>query len=416
MISEIPAQTKRLIYVIGTYPLLTTTFIDREIERLRQSGIDIQVIAMRRPDADTPFSEAQQALRQGVDYLLPVNGIQLLLSHCYFVLKRPVYYLRTLFYLLTRTHPTIKARFKTLLHFGEGVYAAYLLRNRPFRELHAHFVDRAATVALVAGRLLDKPYSLSVHAGADIFVDPVLLTEKIRSARRVATCTRFNIAHIESLIGQDLTDKVAHIYHGLELEKYHPVTVNGARRPLILAVGQLAERKGFHWLIQACQRLKERSYSFECRIIGRGPQQQALHDLITHLSLQDTVFLCGALPHDEVIDWYGQATCFVLPCIQSQDGNLDGIPNVLAEAMAMQLPVISTTVSAIPELIRHEVSGLLVPPKDDTALSAAIARLLDTPDLRQRLGRNARQHIVETFDVNKNVDQFATALWPEWMN
>lgn len=411
-----PSEIKRLIYVIGTYPLLTTTFIDREIEQLRQSGVDIQVVAMRRPDAGTPFSAAQKGLQQGVIYLLPPDGWQLFLSQLYFLLKRPFRTLHTLAYLLTRSHPGPKARLKTLFHFGESVYAAYLLRKRPFRELHAHFVDRAATVALVVGRLLDKPYSLSVHAGADIFVDPVLLPEKIGGARHVATCTRYNITHLETLIGRDLTHKMTHIFHGLDLAHYRPAANGrGAERPLILAVGQLAARKGFHHLIQTCYHLKACGHAFTCRIIGQGPQQQALQQHIDRLSLTDTVFLCGALPHDEVINWYRQATCFVLPCIRSEDGNLDGIPNVLAEAMAMQLPVISTTVSAIPELIQDEVNGLLVPPEDDEALGMAIARVLHDPDLCTRLGTRARQHILDTFDVACNVHQFAATLWPEWI-
>lgn len=409
---------KTLVYVIGTYPLLTTTFIDREIETLRRWGIEIQVVAMRHPAADTPFSAAQKMLQKGVIYLLPVDWLQLLLAHVYFVCQRPWCYLQTLFYLLSRQHANHKARVKTLFHFGQGVYTAYLLRKRPFRELHAHFVDRAATVALVAGRLLGKPYSLSIHAGADIFVEPVLLSEKIVEARHIATCTQYNKSYIETLIGRDLTDKMTHIYHGLELANYQPTTTNGhnQERPLILSVGQLAERKGFHWLIQACHRLQKQGYAFTCRIVGHGPQYQELRELITRLSLEDTVILCGALPHEEVINWYQQAVFFVLPCIQSKDGNLDGIPNVLAEAMALQLPVISTTVSAIPELVQDEVNGLLVPPEDDAALSAAMARLLAEPGLRTDLGKRARQSVFDTFDIECNVHRFAATLWPEWIN
>lgn len=376
---------------------------------------------MRRPDPNTPFSTTQKSLQEDVLYLLPADLRKLLLSQVYFILRRPYRYLQTLFYLLSRSHPSIKARLKTIFHFGEGVYAAYLLRRRPFRELHAHFVDRAATVSLVIGRLLNKPYSLSIHAGADIFVNPVLLAEKIDNARSVVTCTRFNMTHIESLVGPDLTQKITHIYHGLELDKYQPSVANSRKtkdrnRPLILGVGQLAERKGFHHLIQACRRLKQQGYRFDCRIIGQGPQRQNLQELIDTYSLQDTVFLCGALPHNDVIDWYRRATCFVLPCIQSQKGNLDGIPNVLAEAMAMQLPVVSTTVSAIPELIQHEENGLLVPPGDVVALSAAISTLFDQPERCKRLSKNARQHVLDAFDVVCNVNHFAATLWPDWTN
>lgn len=404
-----------LVYIIGTYPLLTTTFIDREIEMLRKWGIAVQVVAMRRPAADTPFSASQQALQQGVIYLLPVAWLTLIAAHLTFLFTRPFTYLQTAVYLLTRPHPRPSAHVKTLLHFGQGVYTAYLLRKRPFLELHAHFVDRAATVALVAGRLLNKPYSLSIHAGADIFVDPVLLPEKVAEARHIATCTRYNITHVEGIVGRDLSSKITHINHGLDLDLYRPVP-DPAPRPLILSVGQLAERKGFHHLIHACAELKRSGYDFTCRIIGRGPLHDALQADIHARGLDNTVFLCGALPHDDVIDWYRRATLFVLPCIQSQNGNLDGIPNVLAEAMAMRLPVVSTCVSAIPELVTDGTTGLLVPPADDAALTTALARLLDDPALRKTLGTNGRATVLNSFDITHNIHTFAATLWPEWID
>jgi len=302
----------------------------------------------------------------------------------------------------------------TALHFAEGVYAAHLLRKEQFHELHAHFVDRAATVALVIGRFLDKPYSLSVHAGPDIFVDPVLLPEKIIEARHVATCTRYNKSHLEALVGQDLEHKISCIHHGLDLKNYQPDPTVSNERPLILSVGQLTARKGFAHLIQGCYELKKRGYVFACHIVGRGPQQQELEALITRLSLQDVVVLCGALPHQEVIEKYNQATMFVLPCVQSSNGNLDGIPNVLAEAMVMDVPVITTNISGIPELISHRVNGLLIAPGDDAALVSAMSQLFDESALRQELGRNGRQSVIEEFDVEHNVRQFAVTLWPEW--
>jgi glycosyltransferase involved in cell wall biosynthesis len=132
------------------------------------------------------------------------------------------------------------------------------------------------------------------------------------------------------------------------------------------------------------------------------------------LSLEDTVTLHGALPHEQVIGHYKQATLFVLPCIKSKDGDMDGIPNVLAEAMAMRVPVVSTDISGVPELIEDQVNGLLIPSGDDDALAAAVARLFDDPALRKRLGRGGRQSIVDNFDVKRNVRQFAATLWPDW--
>lgn len=407
---------KRLVYIIGTYPLLTTTFIDREILQLRQWGVDIQVASIRRPPPDVPLSDTQLELQKDVLYLLPVNIFILALSHLYFAFTRPRAYLGSLFYLLTRAHPGFGERIKTLLHFGEGVYAAYLLREQDFRELHAHFIDRAATLTLVIGRLLGKPYSMSIHAAEDIFVHPILLDEKIEAARHVATCTQFNKMHIETLIGRNLEGKVSHIPHGLDINKYQPNGLDLPEIPFILAVGQLSERKGFSYLLQACHILKNHGVRFKCQIIGKGSQLQSLTDMIASLSLEDCVTLCGALPHEEVIDRYKKASMFVLPCVQSVDGNMDGIPNVLLEAMAMKLPVISTRVSAIPELIVDNVNGVLVEPEDPDELARAIQTLIESPQEAILLGRYGRESVMAEFDVASNVWRFATTLWPEWFH
>jgi colanic acid/amylovoran biosynthesis glycosyltransferase len=404
-----------LVYLIGTYPGLTTTFIDREIKILRRWEVDLQIVAVRRPPDGTPLSKDQQELQRGVIYLLPVaSWLNFIAAHLYFAFLHPRPYFKTVVYLVTRPHPSLKFRFKTFLHFVEAVYAAYLLRRRDFYELHAHFVERAATLALVIGRLLNKPYSVSIHAGPDIFVEPILLREKIAEARHVVTCTLYNKSHVESIVGRDLSDKISNIHHGLDLSQYQPgpIIVNG--KPLVISVGQLVERKGFVQLIRACYTLKNQGYDFSCHIVGRGPQQEELENLINQLALQDTVTLCGALPHEEVIEKYKQAVMFVLPCLKSKSGNMDGIPNVLAEAMVLQIPVISTDVSAIPELLKDQVNGLMVPSEDNAALVAAMARLLDDPGLRQALGKNGRQAIMNVFDVERNVRQFATTLWPVW--
>lgn len=409
-----PTRGEKLIYVVGTYPLLTTTFIDREILQLRQWGLDVQVVSIRRPPSNIPLSNVQLDLQREVLYLLPVDVPKLFLSHLHFAFNCPRTFFGTLVYLLTRPHPGFAQRIKTFLHFGEGVYAAYLLRGQYFREFHAHFIDRAATLALVMGRLLGKPYSLSIHAAEDIFVHPILLDEKIREARHAVTCTRYNKSHLEALLGRNLDPQVSHIPHGLDLTQYPQDVASSEINHLILAVGQLVERKGFVNLIEACHILKGRGYEFQCQIIGEGAQHQTLADLIARLSLEDCVTLCGAIAHEEVVERYKKAGMLVMPCIQSADGNLDGIPNVLFEAMAMQIPVIATRISAIPELIVDDVNGMLVGPGDRLDLADAMETLIDSPQKALRLGRNGRESILAEFNIECNVRRFATTLWPEW--
>ncbi|HEX6289299.1 MAG TPA: glycosyltransferase [Herpetosiphonaceae bacterium] len=410
--SSSEAAGLRLTYIIGTYPSLTTTFIDREIIALRAAGVDVRVVSIRRTTG--VLSAEQQALQEAVTYLLPVVWVRLLLSHMYFSLRHARRYFATLCYLASRTHPTEQARWMTLLHFGEGVYAAYLIRNHACDALHAHFAERAATVTLVMSRLLGKPYSLSIHAGPDIFVQPVLVGEKIEHAAHVVTCTHANQRQVESIVGPELGRKIICVHHGLDLERYQATPVNAIPQPVIVSVGQLAERKGFAVLIAACRLLRDQGYTFVCRIIGQGPLHGTLATQIRQLGLEETVHLCGALPHEAVIEEYRCATVFALACQRSTDGDMDGLPNVLAEAMSMQLPVVSSAISAIPELVEHEVSGLLVPPHDPAALAAALGRLLDDASLRDRLGKHARRTVTERFDSKRNVARLAALLWPDW--
>jgi glycosyltransferase involved in cell wall biosynthesis len=405
-------KNKKIVYIIGSYPLLTTTFIDREIMRLDQSGIDLQIFSIRHPNKATPLSSFQYQLQQRVIYLLPINIWRLFASHFYFAFSRPKKFFGTLAYLLTRPHPNLTARIKTILHFGEGVYFAYFLRNQNIFEIHAHFLDRATVLALVAKRLLEIPYSISIHAGADIYVSPVLIREKLIEARHAVTCTQYNKKHLESLIGRDASQKITFVPHGLDASSY--ISENGNHgKQTILAVGQLKMRKGFLQLIEVCKMLNDRGYDIRCEIIGEGPLRETLEQKISDFSLEDKVILCGAQPHEEVLKRYRRATLFVMPCIQTEDGDVDGIPNVLLEAMAMRIPVISTKISAIPELIRDQKNGILVSPNNQEELFDAITHLLESPEKRAELGEIGRQTVLSDFDIEKNIDKFVKTLWPE---
>jgi colanic acid/amylovoran biosynthesis glycosyltransferase len=398
-------RTPRLAYVIGTYPVPTTTFIDREIQALRRLGADVQVISIRRP-AGSGLSERQLLLHSGVHYVLPVRAGDLLRSHLGFLVSRPGRYVRTLIYLLSRPHPNFRSRTKTVLHFGLGVHVARLIRDRyPADHLHAHFVDRAALVALVAGRLLERSFSATAHAN-DIYVDPVLLPEKIASAKFVATCTRHNGAHLRSAVNGASEGKVRCIYHGLDLSEYAPGPYPQRDRPLILSVGQLKHKKGFHHLLDACRILVERGVSFDCQIVGEGPMREELTARIVELDLRPRVRLLGALPHEAVVEKYRETTIFALPCVTGPDGDRDGIPNVILEAMAMGLPVVSTRHSGIPEAVEDGRTGLLVPPEDPEEIANAIARLLEDALLRERLGSRGRERVKEVFDVEANARAF----------
>lgn len=399
-----------LAYLIGTYPLLTTTFIDREIQALRDRGVGIHILSIRRPES--PLSREQEEIQRAVQYILPLSLVDLIKSHAWSLFRRnPLVYLTTLWHLLTRPHPNFRSRFKSLLHFGSGVQAAYLLRDKSFDHLHAHFIDRAAIVALVASRLLGIPYSLSAHAN-DIYLEPVLLPEKFAGAKFIATCTGYNLDHLSRLAQNGISQKIRCIYHGLDLNRFQPVGTMSEGDLVITSVGQLKEKKGFYYLVNACRLLKDQGYDFKCQIIGEGPLREPLQAQIRSLHLEDTVSIRGALFHEQVIEEYQRTSIFVLPCITGSDGDRDGIPNVILEAMAMQIPVISTNHSGIPEAVVDGANGLLVPSADEVALAEALARLIDDPELRLRLGEQGRITVIEKFNLERN----AGALLSEFLS
>ncbi len=393
----------RLTYLIGRYPVLTETFIDREILRLIDRGVDLRIVSIRQPDAN--LSPRQERLRERVTYLMPISPLRLVAAHLTAAAGRPRTYFGTLAWLLTRHHPA-GTRLRTLLHFATGVYAAWVLRDRRGAHIHAHFADRAATVALVAGRFLDATYSVTAHA-REIYVAPVLLPERISHAAFTATCTEYNRRHLSTLVDPATANRVLRLYHGLDLSTFEEAArpSEDPERPLLLSVAQLWERKGLEDLVRACRLLADRGLRFTCQIVGEGPLRPRLEALIAELAVADRVTLIGPLAHPQVVARLAAARAFVLPCVVAPDGDRDGIPNVILEAMASALPVISTPVSGIPEVVRDGETGFLVPEHDPAAVADAAERLLVDPTLAARLGAAGRTFVRREFDLRRNVDR-----------
>ena len=399
-------RQSRLSYVIGTYPALTTTFIDREISALIDLGVDVRIVSMRRPATEP--SEAQRPLAARTEYVLPPNPLRLGASQLRWLVRRPITYLHALAYLLTRRHEH-GSRLRTLAHFVMGAEVANRLRHRADGHLHAHFADRAATVAYVAGRLLGTGYSLTAHAN-DIYLNPNLLPMKIGSSRFTATCTEYNLAHLRKTLAPSVARRIQRIYHGLELGTYAQLGEGRSATPTIVSVGQLKEKKGLRYLVEAVAMLRDRGLHVACRIIGDGPLRADLSDLIEYHRLGDRVELLGALPHHEVIRHYAAARIFALPCVVAEDGDRDGIPNAILEGMASGLAVISTPISGIPEVVNHETTGLLIPPGDSSALADAIERLLRDEELGSRLGSGGRAFVIDAFDMHRNAERLLEAF------
>jgi colanic acid/amylovoran biosynthesis glycosyltransferase len=399
-------QPLSIAYVMQTFPALTQTFVYRETSALENNGFDIGTYAIWKPDPDTLSQESRYWVDRSF-YVFPISWLRFIRAHLYVFLTRPVRYMGTLFFVLTRRGEKMKNRFRTLFHFCEAVYLAPEMEKRQVQHVHAHFTINAASMALVLSRLLGISFSFTAHN--IFFTDRLLLKAKVQEARFIVAISEFSKDYLIRLTTDKALDKVHIVHCGLAPEDFAPPVPKPANDvPLFLFVAQLAERKGTPVLVDACRLLAERGVAFRCVIIGDGPQRALVETLVERHALQEVVELKRAMPQEQVREYLKRTDIFVLPCITASDGDMDGIPVSLMEAMAMEIPTVSTFVSGIPELIENGKSGLLVKERDPVALADALQRLIEEKELRVLLGKNGRQRVLQDFDVHKNAHQLAT--------
>jgi glycosyltransferase involved in cell wall biosynthesis len=291
-------------------------------------------------------------------------------------------------------------------------YAAWRLRRAGIQHCHAHFANAPASVALMAAALAGISFSFTAHA-YDIFIDQVLLPAKLAAAAFVACISRYNRRYLRQHFPEARLAHLEVVRNGLDTARFSPVPHPQGAPPCIIAVGRLVETKGFHVLVEACARLRDRGLPCRCLIIGDGPEAGRLKDLVNDFRVNDRVVLRGKLPPAELMPYYRQADVLAMPsCIRHQDA--DGIPTVLIEALAMEIPVVATRVSGIPELVVDGKTGLLVAPDDAAALAEALARLLRDQELARRLARAGRHLVLAQYRSETSARQlrglFAAAI------
>lgn len=415
-------QTKREVaYILKGYPRLSETFIINEIYLLEQMGLALRLYVLKTAEEKKSHAIVDK-IRAAVSYLPETASITesnfawwllkhlplFAAAHRRVLWQRPRAYLRALLYAIFGLSWQVPLqggmRFKKSFikeFLQAGTIADQVLAAGTIDHLHGHFSHGATTVTMLASHMTGLPFSFTAHA-KDIYLPELnpngLLYTKLAAAAFVVTCTDANRQYLTQLCPDGAP--IHTIYHGLDLARFAPPSAVAATAlPTILSVGRFVEKKGFPYLIEACRLLKARGHTFRCRIIGqRDEQSELVRRLIEEGQLTDTVAIQGGVTQEELRHIYAAATIFALPCLVVDSGDRDGIPNVLAEAMATGLPVVSTNISGIPEIVEDGVNGLLAPEKDAAALAEAIERLLLDPALRQRLGQAARTTITEIFD------------------
>lgn len=388
-------------FLLKIYPKISETFILEEILALERIGVRLHLFALSRPTDAIVHDEVAQ-VRAPVTYVPAANWRNLsalLPATMAGLLTSPRRLFGTLAFAIARREPG------ALRDVLRGAWLAHAMKRSGISHLHAHFISEPVGVAEMASRFGGLGYSISAHA-KDIYLSTAeSLARKLAGARFTVTCTEYNRRHLAGLAP---AAAIHRMYHGVDQGRFHPVhRQTPADPPLILGVGRLREKKGFATLIEACRQLQEAGQAFRCEIVGYGEEQRRLEASIAAHGMQARIRLTGKLSRDQVRERYARASVFVLPSQLASDGDRDGIPNVLLEAMAMELPVISTPVSGIPELIEDGVNGLLTRPADAQALAQAIARLLRDRQFAQRLGSAGRKSVCRSFNNELNVLQ----LW-----
>jgi glycosyltransferase involved in cell wall biosynthesis len=385
------------VYILDTFGRRSEQFILREIKAVQRRIPDLRIIALKKTLHEENAGAAKLAGK--VVYACDFAAGQVLAGVLRTVIRHPLRFLQQSVVALVRGGPRLWRcdrwhRLKTL-----AIAAAISGQLPEMGHVHAHFAFVAADVACSIAGLTGCKWSVSVHAW-DVFTQPKSLLQcRLQNSDRVFCCTRHAVDYLASF----REVKTELLYHGIPLAEFPPRTGIPAGPPVIVAAGRLVAKKGYDLLIAACAQLRTEHPRLTCVIYGDGPLCAELTAQINELGLNNVVSLPGALPPAEMTAAYARATIFVQPSRVLADGDRDGLPNVLLEAMASGVPIVATNVGGIPEAVVDGRTGWLVAPESPRALTAAIAEVLGNPQLAATRAAAARQEIEARFESGKTV-------------
>ena len=391
-----------LAYLFERFPSFTQTFCYREIVELRRQGASPAIFSVRRPVGE-PAQDWDPAITGQVEYLPADEQV-----------VREVDRAARKGELPDSATGEIAAwgRKTDFLRLYQAAHLGPRLQALGVRHVHAHFAGLAARTAYWVERFFGIGFSFTAHAN-DIFSPKsfeISLGELIRAARAIVTVSDFGVGFLREKYPGDAA-KMHRVYNGIDLGGF-PRAEFTVTPATILSIGRLIEKKGFHDLIEACRLLRERGVEFRCEVIGEGPLETALCDQITRAGLTTVITLTGPLPQREVIKRLAYSALFALPCVEEVGGGMDNLPTVLMEAMAAGLPVISTALGGVPEMVQDGITGLLVPARQPVALADAITQVLSDEPLARSFGEAGRQRAAELFAIH-NSAQALRALFKQ---
>jgi len=403
-----------IIYLLNIFPKLSETFILNEILQLQKMGIRVHIFSLVR-SSEAKVHRMATPLIETTVYLSDRSRNEKIVALLRLLLRHPVRLLKSIWFVI---HEGSNGR---SLALEQSIYVASEARRMGVRHIHAHFALYAAEHAMMASMLSGIPYSMTAHA-IDIYVKQKLLREKMNRAKFMVTVCDYNKKY---LLGYNPTfpkDRLHVVHVGIDADLFSRNCNSGDREQLhgpfhIASIGRLVEKKGLRYLVEALGILKREDICFKCTIIGEGPERATLEGLVNQMRLDSMVHLVGAQESDQVKSVLQDADVFVLPCVVAKNGDQDATPTVLLEAMAMGIPVVSTLVAGIPEVVPKD-AGILVAPGDAPSLARAINAIAQlTANERSAMGEQGRKHVSTCFnsvsEAQSLVDLFFDGNFPE---
>ncbi|MFN2473913.1 MAG: glycosyltransferase [Sphingomicrobium sp.] len=394
-------MTMRIAYLTSQYPATSHTFIRREVVALRRSGVDVQTFSIRSPSTAerdghndggaTTFTVLDQPLRAFAA------------AHIAELFRSPLRYLRTFRLALSHRAPGARGLALGIAHFGESVLLARELQRRGVTHLHNHFANSAAAVGLLATRLTGMPWSFTMHGISETdYPAGLMLARKIEAARAVRCVSWFGRAQGMRLVAPDQWDKMHIVRCGLLFDELPEPMPAEERQPIILCIGRLSPEKGQAGLLRAFASLVRDRPGIELHLVGDGPDRHRLDRLVDELGLAGSVRFRGRLSEADTIAALRTARMLVLPSF------MEGLPIVLLEAAALEVPAIASRVAGVPELVEDGVNGVLFTPGNWDELAARTKLLLDDPIGAAQLATASRRKVIDEFDAMKSAHLLRT--------
>jgi colanic acid/amylovoran biosynthesis glycosyltransferase len=405
-------QRWRIAYLVSKYPDFSHTFILREVLALRARGLDIDVASINNSPAADKMTQQERDEAARTFYVKQAGASAALAAAAWMLMRRPLGLFRGLRATLVLGRVDLPRTLLHLFYFLEALILARWLDRRSLTHLHVHFATPASTVALILTHIAPVTLSITVH-GPDEFYDVnhYSLAEKIAASSFLVCISFFAQSQLMKLTPEAHWGKFDLARLGVDSAHFPARPFRASPDPLrILCVGRLVATKGQRIVLEAVERLLRDGRRLQLTFVGDGPTRHDLEAFVRERNLAAAVHFAGIVNQDSIQSFYRDADLFVLASFA------EGIPIVLMEAMAMEIPCIATCINGIPELIRNEVDGLLVPPSDVAGLAAVIARLADQPALRESLGQAGRLRVQQHYDLDRSADRlrevFRTRLEP----